>query len=183
MALLIFKTIHIVGFVAWFAGLFYLVRIFVYHVEADERPEVERKILIDQYQIMQWRVYKIICNPAMMLTWTCGIAMIVINPLYLAMGWMHLKLTMLFLLLRYHLYCKRIIRRMEAGERPLDSFQFRLFNEVPTIFLVSIAFLGVMKTAVNYGYLFLGLGIFAGLMYFGAKRYKRRREESQVSAE
>ena len=103
MIILYFKSLHIIGFVAWFAGLFYLVRMFVYHVEAMEMEEPKRAILIQQYELMEGRVYKIICNPAMMLTFTFGIGMLVVNPGYFSMGWMHIKLTLLVLLLAFGL--------------------------------------------------------------------------------
>ena len=70
------KALHVFGFVSWFAGLFYLVRIFVYHTEAMQRPEPKKSILIKEFNAMQWRVYKIICNPGMMITWFCGLAML-----------------------------------------------------------------------------------------------------------
>ncbi|MEL6945933.1 MAG: CopD family protein, partial [Bacteroidota bacterium] len=70
------KALHVIGFVSWFAGLFYLVRIFVYHVEASEKTEPERSVLTQEFMQMQKRVYKIICNPAMMLTWTAGLGML-----------------------------------------------------------------------------------------------------------
>ncbi|MBP7274105.1 MAG: protoporphyrinogen oxidase HemJ, partial [Saprospiraceae bacterium] len=122
------KALHIVGFVAWFAGLFYLVRIFVYHAEAAEKPQPDCDILSKQFGIMEQRVYKIICNPAMMITFTAGFCMLYLQPEWLKMGWMHIKLTLLFLLLGYHLYCKRIIKKFASGDVAFNSFQFRLLN-------------------------------------------------------
>jgi putative membrane protein len=181
-----FKALHVVGFVSWFAGLFYLVRIFVYLVEADEREEPARGILTEQFQAMAWRVYKIICNPAMMITWLAGLMMLgldlagVTSYAYFSTGtpgWLHLKLLLLVLLTVYHLYCKKLIIRMEAGERPLSAWQFRMFNEVPTLFLVSISFIAVYGKVgrLNYLYLLLGVGLFAGLVYRGAVAYRKRR--------
>ena len=129
--LLLFKSLHIVGFVAWFAGLFYLVRIFVYHTEAMAKPEPAQSILIQEFNVMQWRVYKIICNPAMMLTWFCGLAMLYIHGLeWLKTNpWMQLKLLLLTGLLAYHLHAKKIIRQLEIGKKPFSAYQFRLWNE------------------------------------------------------
>lgn len=180
MALLIFKSLHIIGFVSWFAGLFYLVRMFVYHEETYDRSEPERSVLAKQFGIMENRVYKIICNPAMMITWTCGLSMLWINPAYLTMGWMHMKLTLLVLLVVYHLYCKRLIARYNAGERPFDSFQLRMMNEMPTLFLVTIVFLASLKSGINYLYLVIGLLIFVALLYRGARAYQRRREQQST---
>ncbi|MFK7931939.1 MAG: CopD family protein, partial [Saprospiraceae bacterium] len=97
MLILYAKVIHIIGFVAWFAGLFYLVRMFVYNVEADDKPKNKKKILQDQYHIMQWRVYKIIVNPAMMITWTAGLTMLYLHGMewFKVNFWMHSKLLLL----------------------------------------------------------------------------------------
>ena len=176
MAILYLKAFHIVGFVAWFAGLFYLVRIFVYHVEAEEKPSPEREILTRQFHLMEWRVYKIIANPAMMFTFACGIGMLIVNPAYLQLGWLHVKLTLLILLLGYHLYCKKIIQKLEAGTNTLTSFQFRLLNEVPTLFLVSIVLLAVLRNNVQYYFLFIGILVLAILFYLAAKAYRRKRK-------
>lgn len=186
--ILILKSLHIIGFVAWFAGLFYLVRMFVYHVEADAKAEPEKSILKAQFNLMEWRVYKIIINPAMMITWTAGIIMIVLGitqdnvPNYLSSdigtpGWMHAKLLLVVLLTGYHMYCKGIIKKLEAGTFGMDGFLLRLFNEVPTLFLAAIVFLAVLGKAgtLSYPIWAAGLLVFGGLMYMGARAYKKRR--------
>ncbi len=186
---LFLKSLHVVGFVSWFAGLFYLVRIFVYHVEADEQEEPARKILTDQYMIMEGRVYRVICNPAMMITWAAGLGMIVADLAgvtsfgYFAMGttgWLIAKLFLLVLLLVYHLRCKRVMLSMADGERPYSAWQLRLFNEVPTLFLVAIPFITVFGKSgrLNYWYLAIGIGLFCFMIYRGAKAYRKRREAS-----
>ncbi len=190
--LLFLKGLHVVGFVSWFAGLFYLVRIFVYHTEAQQKPQPDRDILTREFGAMQQRVYKIICNPAMMLTWTAGLGMLALGifhpsvPNYLAIehgtaGWMHLKLTLLVLLLGYHIWCKRILQQLEKGESSFTSFQFRLFNEIPTLFLVSISFTAVYGKLgqLNYLYLLGGVALFGALVYRGAVAYKKRRERNE----
>ena len=181
LLILLFKALHVVGFVSWFAGLFYLVRMFVYQREALDLEQPKQAILKEQYQLMQQRVYKIICNPAMMLTFTFGIGMLLLNPGYLQLGWMHVKLTLLLLLLGYHLYCKRIMNQQAEGTSKWDSFQLRLLNEVSTLFLVGISFIAVLGKAnqLHYGYLFLGIASFAGLIFFGTWRYRKRREADQ----
>lgn len=172
-----FKSLHIIGFVTWFAGLFYLARIFVYHVEANDKPEIERNILQAQYNIMASRLYKIITNPAMMITWTFGIAMLVMNPVYLKGGWLHAKLLLVFLLSGYHGYCKGIIKKLEAGKPTLTPFQFRLFNEIPSLFLVAIVLLAVLsrQALLSIHWVFLITTIFGALVYMGAKAYQKKR--------
>lgn len=171
------KAIHIVGFVAWFAGLFYLVRMFVYHEEAMDKPEPDQGILKKQFNIMQWRVYKIICNPAMMVTFIGGFGMLYINPELFKSGWIHFKLALVFLLLVYHLYCKSLIRKLESGQRIYTSFQYRLMNEVPTLFLISIVLLAVLKNSLNTLYAFLGVMAFGLVLFLAAKLYKYKREK------
>lgn len=184
------KALHVVGFVSWFAGLFYLVRVFVYLVEADEYEEPKASILLEQFTAMAWRVYRIICNPAMMITWIGGLGMIGLDLAGVTSygyftagtpGWLHLKLLLLVLLLGYHLYCKRLLTRMEAGDRPLSAWQFRLFNEVPTLFLISISFIAVYGKAgrLNYLYLLIGVAAFGLLVYRGAVAYRKRRAQEQ----
>lgn len=181
MMLLFFKALHIIGFVAWFAGLFYLVRMFVYHVEANEREQPARDILREQFRLMEWRVYRIICNPALWITLIGGIGMLVINPTYLQMGWMQVKIVLLLLLIGYHFYCRRLIQRLEAGLQPMTSWQFRLFNEYPTLFLVAITFIAVQGKvgALHYGKLILGMAAFIILLGLGARAYKRYRDRKK----
>ncbi len=179
MALLLFKSLHIVGFVAWFAGLFYLVRIFVYHAEALAKPQPERDVLSRQFNLMEWRVYRIILGPAVVLTWACGTAMLFIHGWEWLMvnWWMLVKLLLLVLLTGYHHSCKGIIRKMEQGEVPFTSFQFRLLNEVPTIFLVAIVLLAVYRNGLNALYAFGGMIAFGFLLFIAAKLYKQSREK------
>ena len=126
MAVLVFKTLHIIGFTAWFAGLFYLVRIFVYHTEAYDLSDPEKSIMRKQYNLMENRVYKIIMNPAMMLTWTCGLIMIYLYgwEWYKANIWLHFKIGLLILLTIYHVYCKGLIKKLEKGKTGFTSFGF-----------------------------------------------------------
>ena len=175
------KALHVFGFVAWFAGLFYLVRIFVYHREAMDKPEPARSILIKEFNAMQWRVYKIICNPGMMITWTCGLGMLYIHgwEWFRVNYWMHFKLVLLFGLLAYHLYAKQIILQLEKGTNPFTSFQFRLWNEVPTLFLLSIALLAVYKNTLNFIYAFLGILLFGFLLVLAAKAYRNLRMKNE----
>ena len=173
------KAFHIIGFVSWFAGLFYLVRLFVYHAEAFQRPANEQEVLIRQYGIMESRLYSIITTPAMIFTVICGVGMLVINPVLLQAGWMHIKLTLLILLIVYHFYCGATIRKFQEGKVTTKPFHFRLLNEAPTLLLISIAMLAVLKNQLNPLYMLLCL-ILLGLFFFiAAKLYKRKREQTE----
>lgn len=175
---LFFKALHIIGFVAWFAGIFYIVRLFVYHREAWEEG-VDKEtgtILRRQYHIMEKRLYYIIQTPAMILTLTGGIAMLIIRPAWLQMPWMHLKLSLILALIIYHFRCAKIINRLQQQAGQTSSFGFRLFNELPTLILIAVVMLAVWKSLTG---LYLGLVslIALGLLFFlAAKLYKRKRE-------
>ena len=182
MALYIFKALHIIGFVAWFSGLFYLVRIFVYYREAEDKSDKERKILQPQFHLMQQRVYKIICNPAMMITWIGGIGMISIYGLDWLMlegnNWLRVKLVLVLLMTIYHLYCKRYISHLKNGTDSLNPFQLRLMNEVPTLLLFAIVIFAVFKNGAN-SLLVLGCTIgFGIILYVFTKWYKKVRESN-----
>lgn len=140
-----FKAFHLVGVVVWFAGLFYMVRLFVYHVEANEQPEPDRTILQKQYQLMEKRLYSIITTPGMVVTVVMAIAMLIAAPDLLKETWLHAKLTLVALLIGYHHYCARLMKQMAAGKFTWGSQQLRWLNEVPTIFLVVIVLLAVFK--------------------------------------
>lgn len=176
MLLFYLKAFHIIGFVAWFSGLFYLVRMFVYHKEASEKSEPERSILRTQFSLMQQRVFSIIATPAMVFTFICGAGMLLYNPAYLQMGWMHIKLTLLIVLFAYHIYCYTIMKKMETGTHTFTSFQFRLLNEVPSLFLFAIVLLAVLKNNLHIGYAALGIFSLGILFFIAAKLYKRKRE-------
>jgi len=147
MAYLWFKAFHIVGIVAWFAGLFYLPRLFVYHAEANEQPEPARSILQNQYQVMEKRLYRLIMTPALVLTLTMAIAMVIAAPDLLKERWLHIKIALVVGLLIYDHVCLRLMKQMAQGEFRFSGQQFRWFNEIPTVFFVAIVMLAVFKNS------------------------------------
>ena len=182
------KALHVVGFISWFAGLFFLGRLLVNHAETDtvaasDRPQAQLRaeVLREEYSGMEDRVYRIITNPAMMLTWTGGLLMVALNPAYFVSGttgWLAVKLTFVVGMVAYQVYTKlRIMQPMQAGERPLSAWQLRLWNEVPTFFLVAIVFTAVYGKVGQLSYLYLGIGVllFCLLVYRGAVAYRNRR--------
>ncbi len=174
----VLKTLHIVGFVSWFAGLFYLGRMFVYYREAQDKSEPEKRILSDQLLIMQNRVYKIICNPAMIVTWICGIGMLHIygTDWFVASNWMHIKLLLLILLSGFTGSCGKMIKTHERGESKYSSFQYRLMNEIPTLFLLTIVLLAVFKNSANAFYVFGAVLLLGFFLFLGTRMYKKSRE-------
>jgi protoporphyrinogen IX oxidase len=140
-----FKAFHIIGVVVWFAGLFYLVRLFIYHIEANQESEPARTILKNQYQIMEKRLYNIITVPGMIVTVGCAIGLLVNQPEFLKQGWMHFKLAFVVLLLGYHFYCARLMKLLEQEKCKWTGQQMRAMNEAPTIMLVAIVMLVIFK--------------------------------------
>lgn len=148
MAYYWFKAFHLVGIVVWFAGLFYLVRLFVYHAEAAQEPEPASGILKKQYEIMEQRLYSIITTPGMVLTVVMAIGLISTEPEILKSTWLHIKLAFVVLLIGYHHFCKRMMKKLAAGECQWTGQQFRALNEAPTILLVLIVLLAVFKNSL-----------------------------------
>jgi protoporphyrinogen IX oxidase len=140
-----FKAFHIIGVVVWFAGLFYLVRLFIYHVEANEETEPAQSILKKQYGIMEKRLLNIITTPGMIVTVVCAVGLLITEPELLKQGWLHAKLTFVALLLGYHYYCTRLMKQLEAGTCRWSGQQLRGLNEAPTVMLVVIVLLAVFK--------------------------------------
>lgn len=173
------KALHIIFVVSWFAGLFYIVRLFIYHTEAQERDEVAKEILSNQYQIMEKKLWWIITTPAMILTIVFGTWMICLNPdYYLHAGWMHIKLTFVVLLLVYHFVCQKIMKDLRNGVFNWKSNGLRMWNEVATLALVAIVFLVETGPSGNLTWIEGTVGFFGvaiGLM-IGIKIYKRLRK-------
>lgn len=168
-------SLHIIFVVSWMAGLFYSVRLFIYHTEANDRPPLERDILQREFEKIERRLWNIITTPAMVLTLLAGITMIIINPDLLKQSWLHVKIAFVIGLVGYHFICQRIMNQLAAGVFKLSSFKLRLWNEVATIFLVAIVFTVVLKSAVNWIYGLAGLIIFSAVIMTAVKWYKRYR--------
>ncbi len=186
MAYLWFKSFHIVAFVAWFAGLFYLPRLFVYHIEANEQPESVRAILKKQYALMERRLYSIIMTPAMVVTIGMAIGMVSLAPDLLQQTWLQVKLGLVAILVTYHFYCKRIMRQLEAGETPFTAQQFRWLNEFPTFLLVVLVMLAIFKNniprdATGYVVVFMAVAFAASIQLYARKRRLARERDEQAA--
>lgn len=170
------KALHIIFVVNWFAGLFYMPRLFIYATEANEKPEPEKSILINQFKIMQRKLWYIITWPACVITMVLGITLLVKSG-FLSQGWMHIKLTFVLLLLFYHFSLHYIFKQQQANTFSFTSTQLRIWNEVATIFLFAIVFLAVVKTNLSFLTGFIGLAILVILLMLGIKLYKLIRKE------
>jgi protoporphyrinogen IX oxidase len=165
-------AIHIIFVVCWMAGLFYIVRLFIYHTEAQEKPEVERKILSAQFEIMERRLWNVITFPSMILTVAAGITMLYLVPEWLKQPWMQIKLVFVAGLLVYHFICQSKIKQMRFGLFTWSSTHLRIWNEVATILLFAIVFLAVLKNAVSWIYGSVGIVVFSIIIMMGVKVYK-----------
>ncbi|RFC55589.1 protoporphyrinogen oxidase HemJ [Brumimicrobium aurantiacum] len=177
MSYTVFKALHIIFMVSWFAGLFYIVRLFIYHTEAQEKDEVEKNILSKQFVEMEKKLWWIITTPAMILTVIFGVSMLIYNPALLKMDWMHLKLAFVLLLLIYHFTCQKIMFKLKNNEFTWTSNKLRLWNEVATLALVAIVFLVIMKNSLNWIYGTIGFFAVAIALMIGIKIYKRIRNK------
>lgn len=167
------KALHLVAVVSWFAGLLYIVRLFIYHVEAGARPEAERKLLQAQFAIMERRLWFGITWPAFVATAAFGTWLMVLIRAW-EMPWFHLKLGLLIPLIGYHLYCGRIRKDLAAGTCRLTSKWLRVWNEVATLLLFAIVFAAVLKSPSAAGkamaWVALAAAAGVGIMMFARKR-------------
>ena len=168
-------AIHIIFVVCWMAGLFYIVRLFVYHTEAQAKPEPDRKILSDQFVIMERRLWNVIAVPSMILTVAAGITMLCLAPGWLKQPWLHIKLCFVVGLLVYHFICQNKIKQMRYGLFTWSSTQLRIWNEVATIFLFAIVFLAVVKDGISWIYGTVGIVVFSMIIMSAVKIYKNLR--------
>lgn len=170
------KAVHIVGFISWFAGLFYIVRLFIYHAEASERAPQERDVLLPQLELMAGRLWKIITVPAMVLTLAAGTTMVIGGWPY--GPWLHWKFVWLAMLIAYHLFCGVIRKRQLARTFDWSSNRLRMFNEVSTMLMVAIVFTAVFKSAMTAAYGVLGLLTLGISLMVGIRVYRRARERA-----
>ncbi|HLA54697.1 MAG TPA: CopD family protein [Flavobacterium sp.] len=176
------KSLHLIFVITWFAGLFYIVRLFVYQIEASQKDSPEKEILQKQYKIMTYRLWYIITWPSAILASFFAFWMLFFTDLgnaWLQMPWMHVKLGFVFLLYLYHLKCHQIYLQLQKDEIKYTSNFMRLWNEGATIILFSIVFLVVLKNAVNWIFGVIGIILLSILLTLGFKMYKKIRERNR----
>jgi putative membrane protein len=164
------KALHIVFIVTWFSGLFYMVRLFVYHTEANERPEPEKSILQLQFRPMIRRLW-------LGITWPSAILTLIFGPwMMILLGgiptWLVIKLGFVLGLYGYHFSLHVIYRQQMKGVFRFSSQQLRIWNEVATIFLVAIVMLAVVKQNMSWAWGLLGLLCFVILLMSAIRIYK-----------
>ena len=169
------KSLHLIFVITWFAGLFYIVRLFVYQIEANEMPSPEKEILQKQYKIMTYRLWYIITWPSAVLATIFALSLLYLNPAFLEMRWMQVKLGFVVLLFLYHFKCHSIYKDLQKDKVNYTSTFMRLWNEGATIILFAVVFLVILKNAINWIYGVVGIILFSVLIMLGFKFYKRIR--------
>jgi protoporphyrinogen IX oxidase len=138
MLILWLKAFHVTFVVTWFAGLFYLPRLFVYHATATDA------LSLDRFAVMERRLFGIMTLGGVLAA-LFGISMIIAAPGYLAFGWLHIKLMLVAVLIAYHVWCYRLMVALRTGSNPHGERWYRLFNEAPALLLLAIVVLAVVK--------------------------------------
>lgn len=172
------KALHIIFVVTWFAGLFYIVRLFIYHTEAAQEDEPKQSILQQQFKLMEKRLWYGITWPSAVLTAVFAFWMLYQSPGLLKAPYMHVKLGFVFLLYVYHFLCGRLFRQLQQHTIRYSSNQLRVWNEVATIFLVAIVFIIVLKSTVDWVWGLAGLLLFTIVLMLAIRIYKRLRESA-----
>jgi putative membrane protein len=182
MSFLYLKSLHIIFVVTWFAGLFYIVRLFIYYSESADKAEPEKNILQKQLSIMQRRLWFGITWPSAVLTLIFGLSLLHQYPTVPV--WLWVKLGFVLGLFVYHLLCHRIFKQQQRGYIRYNSMQLRVWNEVATLFLVGIVFLVVLKSTLSMLWGLVGLVAFSAMLIVGIKTYKhlrmKRKDEVNV---
>src|SRR5690606_13981200 len=158
------KALHLIFVITWFAGLFYIVRLFVYQIEAFHKPSPEKEILGKQLKLMAKRLWNIITWPSMILALIFGIWLVVLRPFYFSDAWMQVKLVFVFLLVIYHVKCHIYFKQLQNDVVKHSSNYMRIFNEGATIVLFAVVFLVILKNAVNWIYGTIGIILFSILI-------------------
>lgn len=180
-----FKTLHIVGVVVWFAGLFYLVRLFIYHAEAAQLEPPLRQAFQAQYGLMERRLANIIATPGMVVTVAMAVGLLSLQPAWLHQSWMHAKLAFVAALLAYHWFCFRLMGQLQTGSCRWSPPQLRALNELPTLLLVVVVMLVVFKGqfptgAATWFLVALVVAMAASIQFYA--RWRRLRSEKLAAA-
>ena len=172
------KALHLIFVITWFAGLFYIPRLFIYHIEATQKPEPEKSILASQLKLMTKRLWFIITWPSAILASLFAFLLLHLSPGWLSQDWMLVKLGFVVLLYAYHFKTHLIFKELQNDVVKWSSNQMRLWNEVSTLILFSVIFLVIVRDALNWIYGVLGIFLLAAMLMLGVKIYKRIRAKN-----
>ena len=172
------KAFHLIFVITWFAGLFYIPRLFVYQIEANYKPSPDREILGKQLKLMAKRLWYIITWPSAILATAFAIWLLVLQPFWLLQAWMQLKLAFVVLLILYHLKTHQYFIQLQNNVVKKSSNFMRIWNEGATFILFAVVFLVILKSTINWIWGLIGLIILGVLIMLGFRLYKRVREKN-----
>lgn len=178
MQYLYIKALHIIFVVTWFAGLFYIFRLYIYHTEANGKEEPEKSILSKQLLIMENRLMYIITWPSAVLTYIFGFWLVTILNAW-AQPWMSLKFAFIILLTLYQLYAQRLLNQLNKGIFKNSSFQLRLWNEGATVILIAVVFIVVFKDTLSWVWGIIGIFLVVLMLMLAVRLYKKVREKNE----
>ena len=172
------KALHLIFVITWFAGLFYIPRLFVYQIEAFQKPSPDKEILGKQLKLMAKRLWFIITWPSGILAIFFAIWLLILAPSFLLQSWMHLKLTFVVLLILYHLKSHQIYKQLQNDIIKYSSTKMRIWNEGSTIILFSVVFLVTLRDSINWIFGVVGILSLAILLMLGIRLYKKIRNKN-----
>lgn len=172
------KALHLIFVITWFAGLFYMPRLFIYWIEAQQKETVVKQILTDQLQLMAKRLWYIITWPSAVLATLFALALLYLMPSWLTQSWMWVKLGFVVLLYGYHLKTHSMFRQMQAGTYKYTANFMRIWNEGATLILFAVVFLVILKSSFDWIFGVVGIVLLGILLMLGIRLYKRIRNEA-----
>lgn len=172
------KSFHLIFVMTWFAGLFYMPRLFVYQIESFHKPSPEKEILGKQLKLMAKRLWYIITWPSAILATFFAVWLLMLQPFWLQQPWLHVKLLFVALLIIYHLKTHQYFKMLQRDEVKITSNFMRIWNEGATFILFAVVFLVILKNAINWAYGIIGLILLGVLIMLGFKLYKRFRTKN-----
>ncbi|MBJ6367533.1 CopD family protein [Snuella sedimenti] len=172
------KAFHLIFVITWFAGLFYIPRLFVYQIEAFHKPSPDKEILGKQLKLMAKRLWYIITWPSAILATLFAVWLLILQPYFLEQAWMQVKLGFVLLLLIYHLKTHQYFKQLQAGVVKKSSSFMRIWNEGATFILFAVVFLVILKSAINWIYGIVGILVLGVLIVLGFKIYKNIRAKN-----
>ena len=172
------KSLHLIFITTWFAGLFYIPRLFVYQIEASQKPSPDKEILGKQLGLMAKRLWNNITWPSAILATIFAIWLLILQPFWLQQPWMHVKLAFVVLLFIYHLKTHQYYKQLQNGIVKKSSNFMRIWNEGATFILFAVVFLVILKNAINWVFGVIGILVLGVLLMLGFKLYKRIRDKN-----
>lgn len=172
------KSFHLIFVITWFAGLFYIPRLFVYQIEAFHKPSPDKEILGKQLKLMAKRLWFIITWPSAILAFVFGLMLFYLNPHLIYFDWMQVKLAFVILLIIYHLKTHQYYKQLQNDVVKKTSSFMRIWNEGATFILFAVIFLVILKSAINWIFGVIGIIVLGILIMLGFKLYKNIREKN-----